>query len=184
MRWPYEPNDFLCRQIFNMKRLLSILIIVSFAFACEKDGDGNNNNQKPLSQIVNGVWEVTNIKRTSEGVVQSVPFFLDFDTDSLYQPSTFVFSDSSMTAEVEYRYSARDQSTNTPFNSGWVSIDGDYSVSGSVITIIEGNGDTTMFTANSYSMNQMVLILREDIVEPGIDLNETNRERFTLQRLQ
>lgn len=153
--------------------------------SCKKDDDPqNNSNDLSLSEVIDGVWEVSNIKRTSDIVIQGVPQYLDFTTDSIYQPSNFIFSDSLMTAEVEYRYSARDAGTNTPYSSGWISIDGDYSVVGNRIEIYSSTGDTSVFNASSISQNSMNLTQTEVIEAPGIQLTETNTEIFTLGRIQ
>jgi hypothetical protein len=169
------------------KPLLILAVALLGLAACKKDDDPNNNNNNnnvSLEAVINGAWEVTDVKRTSDQVIQGTPIYLDFTTQNISQPSTFVFNDTIAEADIRYGYTARDLNTNTPYNSGWMDIEGSFTVEGSLLRVFDSSGNLIIrYNASSISQNGMELSHTDTIIEPGIDLTEYTTERFTLTRL-
>lgn len=168
------------------KPLLTLALAFVALAACKKDDDpkNNNNNNVALSDVINGAWEMTDVKRISDQVIQGTPIYLDFTTQSISQPSTFVFNDTIDEADISYGYTARDLNTNTPYNSGLISIEGSFTVDGNLLRVLDANGDLIIrYNASSVSQNSMELSHTDTIIEPGVDLTEYTTERITLTRL-
>lgn len=172
-----------------MKRLFALLmcIPVCCAVSCSEDSDDNQDNSGlNLSNVISGSWSLTDVKQIDDGSIQGFPYYRDYTTDSIYDPSTAVFEDSVMSVDIRYGYKARDYNSSppTPYTTGgFIDIEGSYEVTGDLLRIFTSS-DTLSMIATTAEQNTLVFRRTEVINEPGIQQYATITETFTWSRVQ
>ncbi len=163
------------------KRFLAVLFLGAMSLvSCRKENDKNNNTPTTaLADVAVGNWNLIEVKRTQDGVIQGAPFYLEYEILTL--AGSLDINDSSNTASFDYNYrgSAAD---NTIYSSGNKSYVGSYEIIGQKLNI--NINDSVVYDLEAIEVGQNRLKLRhiEIIDVPGASILETITEDFVVER--
>ena len=172
-----------------MKRIFALLLFIPLCLAvscAEETNNDQDNSGLNLSNVISGSWSLTNVKQIDDGSIQGFPYYRDYTTDTIFEPSTAVFGDIDTDVDIRYGYKARDYNSSppTPYTTGgFIDMEGTYEVTGDLLRIFTSS-DTLSMIATTAEQNTLVFRRTEVINEPGIEQYATITETFTWSRVQ
>lgn len=163
-----------------MKRLvLTFFIVLSLAITCEEvpplDGPA-------FVDVANGQWELIDVKRVEEGSVDGIPYYQDYETDSIYF-GTMEINDSIWYTDISFSYIATEIIGGGQYSSGVVNQSGNLDIY-EYDFVVYDSGDTLTFVANSFKRNIMELELNVEVIDTLTGQTGNIMERFTWSRVR